>query len=191
MKASIWVHERCTWVYVFHIFLVQEKVMQGTSRSADSRAYCRIAPKSLELVLVSRSVALAFCGRLRVQQPAEVEYFDPERDWPKLIVFHASFSVVMEEMAFLGDTRSRCELLVFAQANPARLPLTMGILQPNIPVRRASPSDWLKRSRSTSALLPEGRSPWPPQRRSACCMLLSGFAQSFLSSLWQPERVQR
>ena len=42
----------------------------------------------------------------------------------------------MEEMAFLGDTRSRCELLVFAQANPARLPLTMGILQPNIPVRR-------------------------------------------------------
>ena len=40
----------------------------------------------------------------------------------------------MEEMAFLGDTRSRCELLVFAQANPARLP--MGILQPNISVRR-------------------------------------------------------
>ena len=35
------------------IFLVQEKVMQGTSRSADSRAYRRIAPKSLELVLVS------------------------------------------------------------------------------------------------------------------------------------------
>ena len=83
------------------IFLVQEKVMQGTSRSADSRAYRRIAPKSLELVLVSKSVALAFCGRLLVQQPAEVEYFDPERDWPKPIVFHASFSVVMEEMASL------------------------------------------------------------------------------------------
>ena len=71
-----------------------------------------------------------------MQQPAEVEYFDPVRDWPKPIVFHASFSVLMEEMAFLGDTRSRCELLVFAQANPARLPLTMGILQPNIPARR-------------------------------------------------------
>ena len=118
------------------IFLVQEKVMQGTSRSADSRAYRRIAPKSLELVLVSRPVAFAFCGRLLVQQPAEVEYFDPARDWPQPIVFHASFSVLMEEMAFLGDTRSRCELLAFAQANPARLPLTMGILQPNIPVRR-------------------------------------------------------
>ena len=71
------------------IFLVQEKVTQGTSRSADSRAYRRIAPKSLELVLVSRPVAFAFCGRLLVQQPAEVEYFDPERDWPKPIVFHA------------------------------------------------------------------------------------------------------
>ena len=85
-----------------------------------------------------------------VQQPAEVEYFDPERDWPKPIVFHASFSVVMEEMAVLGDTRSRCELLVFAQANPARLPLTMGILQPNIPVRRMMSE---RRTKLTDALV--------------------------------------
>ena len=42
----------------------------------------------------------------------------------------ASFSVVMEEMAFLGDTRSRFELLVFAQANPARLPLTRVFFSP-------------------------------------------------------------
>ena len=132
------------------IFLVQEKVMQGTSRSAEYRAYRRIAPKSLELVLVSRPVAFAFCGRLLVQQPAEVEYFDPARDWPQPIVFHASFSVLMEEMAFLGDTRSRCELLVFAQANPARLPLTMGILQPNIPVRRMMSE---RRTKLTDALV--------------------------------------
>ena len=132
------------------IFLVQEKVMQGTSRSADYRAYRRIAPKSLELVLVSRPVAFAFCGRLLVQQPAEVEYFDPVRDWPQPIVFHANFSVLMEEMAFLGDTRSRCELLVFAQTNPARLPLTMGILQPNIPVRRMMSE---RRTKLTDALV--------------------------------------
>ena len=43
---------------------------------------------------------------------------------------------MLEELAFLGDTRSRHELLVFAQANQSRLPLTMGIVQPNIPVRR-------------------------------------------------------
>ena len=132
------------------IFLVQEKVMQGTSRSADYRAYRRIAPKSLELVLASRPVAFAFYGRLLVQQPAEVEYFDPGRDWPQPIVFHANFSVLMEEMAFLGDTRSRCELLVFAQANPARLPLTMGILQPNIPVRRMMSE---RRTKLTDALV--------------------------------------
>ena len=53
------------------IFLFKEKVIQGTSRSADSRAFRRIAPKSLELVLVSKPVAFAFCGRLLVQQPAE------------------------------------------------------------------------------------------------------------------------
>jgi len=56
----------------------------------------------------------------------------------------------MEEMAFLGDTRSRCELLVFAQANPARLPLTMGILQPNIPVRRMMSE---RRTKLTDALV--------------------------------------
>ena len=85
-----------------------------------------------------------------MQQPTEVEYFDPARDWPKPIAFHASFSVVMEEMAFLGDTRSRCELLVFAQANPARLPLTMGILQPNIPVRKMMSE---RRTKLTDALV--------------------------------------
>ena len=59
-------------------------------------------------------------------------------------------SVLMQDMAFLGDTRSRCELLVFAQANPARLPLTMGILQPNIPVRRMTSE---RRTKLTDALV--------------------------------------
>jgi len=45
-------------------------------------------------------------------------------------------AVVLEELAFLVDTGSRHELLVFAQANQSPLPLTMVIVQPNIPVRR-------------------------------------------------------
>ena len=57
-------------------------------------------------------------------------------DWPKPIELNATLSIVLEQLAFLGDTQSRRELLVFAQANPARLPLAMGILQPDIPVRR-------------------------------------------------------
>ena len=43
------------------IFLIHEKVTQGASKSADYRAYRRIAPKSLELVVVSQPVAQAFC----------------------------------------------------------------------------------------------------------------------------------
>ena len=66
------------------------------------------------------------------------------------IELHATFSIVLEELAFLGDTRSRCELLVFAQANPARLPLTMGILQPDIPVRRMMSE---RRTKLTDALV--------------------------------------
>ena len=38
--------------------------------------------------------------------------------------------LLIEQLFFLRDTRSRYELQVFAQANDARLPLTMGILQP-------------------------------------------------------------
>lgn len=132
------------------IFLVHEKVMQGASKAAEYRAYRRIAPKSLELVLVSKPVAHAFCNRLLLQQPAEVEYFDPASDWPQPIELHAALPIILEQLAFLGDTRSRCELLVFAQANPARLPLTMGILQPNIPVRKMASK---RRTKLTDALV--------------------------------------
>ena len=65
-----------------------------------------------------------------------MSYFDPAQDWLKPIEDHVSMAVVWEELAFLGDTRSRHELLVFAQANQSRLPLAMGIVQPHIPVRR-------------------------------------------------------
>ena len=44
------------------IFLVHEKVTQGSSKSAEYRAYRRIAPKSLELVLVSQPVARHFAA---------------------------------------------------------------------------------------------------------------------------------
>ena len=55
---------------------------------------------------------------------------------------------ILAEIFFLK--RSRCELLVFAQANPARLPVTMGILQPNIPVRRMMSE---RRTKLTDALV--------------------------------------
>ena len=87
------------------IFLVHEKVTQGASKSADYRAYQRIAPKSLELVVVSQPVALAFCGRL-LTASQHATYFDPGTD-SKPIELNATFPIVLEQLAFLGDTRSR------------------------------------------------------------------------------------
>ena len=122
MNPMWWQAGHCLGVYSYPMaaplccLLVHEKVMQGASRAADYRAYRRIAPKLFELVVVSKLVAFAFCERLLLQQPAEVEYFDPASDWPQPIELHATFPIVLEELAFLGDTRSRCELLVFAQA---------------------------------------------------------------------------
>ena len=119
------------------ILLVHEKVMpSGTSKNPAQRALKRIAPKLLELVIVSLPIARTFCGRLLDQYLKTMSYFDPAQDWPKPIEDHVSMAVVWEELAFLGDTRSRHELLVFAQANQSRLPLAMGIVQPHIPVRR-------------------------------------------------------
>ena len=50
---------------------------------------------------------------------------------------------------------------------------------------------WLKHFRSTYARSLDEQSPWLLQRRNACCMPLFGFAQSSLSSLGQPKRVQK
>ena len=108
----------------------------GTSKNPAQRALKRIAPKLLELVIVSLPIARTFCVRLLDQYLKTMSYFDPAQDWPQPIEDHVSMAVVWEELAFLGDTRSRHELLVFAQANQSRLPLAMGIVQPHIPVRR-------------------------------------------------------
>jgi len=72
------------------VFLVQEKFMQGASKSAEYRAYRRIAPKWMELIVISGPVAKEFCGRLLQQHATGVEYFDSSNDWPQPIEFHIS-----------------------------------------------------------------------------------------------------
>ena len=118
------------------LFLVHEKVIQGgTCKTPEQRAVRRIAPKHLELIVVSLPIARTFCGQLLNQYLAQMSYLDPAHDWPRPIEANMTIAVVLEELAFLGDTRSRHELLVFAQANQARLPLAMGLVQPDIPAR--------------------------------------------------------
>ena len=73
----------------YAIFLVLDKTMQGNHKSAAYRAFRRIAPKSIELVLLPHYVARAFCGRLIEQHQQHATYFDPSRDWPQPIVMNA------------------------------------------------------------------------------------------------------
>ena len=132
------------------IFLVLDKTMQGSNKSAAYRAYRRIAPKSIEVILLPHFVARTFCGRLIEKHAQDTEYFDPGRDWPHPIEGHGNIPLVLQQLSFLGDTRSRRELLVFAQANPSRLPLAMGISQPGIPVRRMAAD---RKTKATDALV--------------------------------------
>ena len=75
-------------------------------------------------------------GSLLQRYLTKMAYLDPLQDWPKPIEQNMTIPIVLEDLVFLGDTRSRYELLVFAQANPARLPLAMGLMQPDILARR-------------------------------------------------------
>ena len=119
------------------LLLVQEKVLQGgTSKTPEQRAFKRISPKYLDVCVVSLPIAQNFCGALLQRYLTKMAYLDPLQDWPKPIEQNMTIPVVLEDLVFLGDTRSRYELLVFAQANPARLPLAMGLVQPDIPARR-------------------------------------------------------
>ena len=119
------------------LLLVHEKVLQGgTSKTPEQRAFRRISPKYLDLCAVSLPIAKSFCGSLLERYLARMAYFDPLQDWPKPIEQNMTIPILLEDLVFLGDTRSRYELLVFAQANPARLPLAMGLAQPDITARR-------------------------------------------------------
>ena len=132
------------------IFLVIDKTMQGSNKNAAYRAYRRIAPKSVEVILLPHFVARTFCGRLIEKHAHNTEYFDPGRGWPHPIEGHVNIPLDLQQLSFLGDTRSRRELLVFAQANPSRLPLAMGISQPGIPVRRMAAD---RKTKVTDALV--------------------------------------
>ena len=110
------------------LLLVHEKVMQGgTCKTPEQRAVRRIAPKYLELIVVLLPIARTFCGQLLQRYLVQMSHLDPAHDWPRPIKTNMTIAVVLEELVILGDTRSRHELLVFAQANPARLPLAMGL----------------------------------------------------------------
>ena len=95
-------------------------------------------------------MARTFCGRLIEQYAQHSDHFGPCHDWPHPIEFNVTIPLVLQQLAFLGDTRSRRELLVFAQADPSRLPLAMGISQPGIPVRRMAAD---RKTKVTDALV--------------------------------------
>ena len=98
-------------------FIVQEKVMQGTSKAATYRAFRQIAPKSLKLIIVFRSCCH---GILRTAAACSRPYvLRPHKDWPQPIEHNLLTQLLVEQLFFLGDTRSRYELQVFAQANDA------------------------------------------------------------------------
>jgi len=86
-------HAKCA------IFLMLDKNMQGNNKSAAYRAYRRIAPKSIELVLLPQYVARALCGRLLELHQQHAAYFNPRHDWPQPIAMNANFIITLEKLA--------------------------------------------------------------------------------------------
>jgi hypothetical protein len=46
-----------------------------------------------------------FCGRLIEQYAQHSDYFDPCHDWPHPIEFNVTIPLVLQQLAFLGDTK--------------------------------------------------------------------------------------
>jgi hypothetical protein len=83
----------------------------------------------MKLVLLLYSVACAFYDHLLTDHLRTTTYFEPEANWPQPIESQNNLLISLQQLYLLGDTR-RCELLVFAEANPARLPTEMCLLIP-------------------------------------------------------------
>ena len=90
------------------LLLVHEKVLHGgTSKTPEQRAFKRISPKYLDLSAVSLPIAQSFCGSLLQRYLTKMAYLDPLQDCPKPIEQNMTIPIVLEDLVFLGDTRSR------------------------------------------------------------------------------------
>lgn len=63
-------------------------------------------------------------------------YFEPSMHWPKPILANPELNITLTRLQYLHNTKSRREMKVFAAANPARLPLAMGLVQHGVPFTR-------------------------------------------------------
>ena len=115
-------------------------VLHGESHA---RAYWQCGPACVQAdcpqeywALLPQAIARAFCGNLVEKHMTQSNYFEPSMHWPKPILPNPELNITLTRLQYLGNTKSRREMNVFAAANPARLPLSMGLVQHGVPFTR-------------------------------------------------------
>ena len=115
-------------------------VLHGESHA---RAYWQCGPVCVQAdcpqeywALLPQAIARAFCGNLVEKHMTQSNYFEPSMHWPKPILANPELNITLTRLQYLGNTKSRREMNVFAAANPARLPLAMGLVQHGVPFTR-------------------------------------------------------
>ena len=83
------------------IFLVLDKTMQGSNKSAAHRAYRRIAPRSFEVVPPSTICSLYILWSANGQYAEHTDCFDPCQDWPHPIELNGNIPLVLQQLTFM------------------------------------------------------------------------------------------
>ena len=111
---------------VFQPVLIAHESITNRAKQTENKLWKRVVPSVTEFAWLPPSIAWAFCGdALRRRQDCLYFSFNEPHMGLEGRAFQAS--ILIEDMVFLGDTRSAEELAVYTNMAPERLCLGCGL----------------------------------------------------------------
>ena len=111
---------------VFQAVLIAHESITNRAKQTENKLWKRVVPSMTEFAWLPPSIAWAFCGdALRRRQDCLYFSFNEPHMGLEGRAFQAN--ILIEDMVFLGDTRSAEELAVYTNMAPERLCLGCGL----------------------------------------------------------------
>ena len=111
---------------VFQAVLIAHESLTNRAKQTENKLWKRVVPSVTEFAWLPPSIAWAFCGdALRRRQDCLYFSFNEPHMGLEGRAFQAN--ILIEDMVFLGDTRSAEELAVYTNMAPERLCLGCGL----------------------------------------------------------------
>ena len=110
----------------YQAVLIAQDSALGKAKKSEHRLWRRVAPITIEFAWLPPDVAWSFCSAALYREACR-EYVAFTEPHMQLAGRAFEAGVVVEDMYYLGDTRSADDLVVFTQMDPARLCLGCGL----------------------------------------------------------------